>query len=413
MRKRSFLIILTVVFVASASSKIFFAQTSIFRVEKINPRVERVLGPSDAVYSQSGKFLALQGSSKFVVFQSHDLRKSFDDLKKLREWDGKIIGFLPRDSLIYFNNEGVFALDPIIQKAEKLFIPAVGKHLTEDFALRLNSIVIASKDLIITGDGSYDWGGEMGNIFRYDLKRRRMTRGARIPMFWYASLSPSTKYILYEHGAEDNNNAELYDVRQNKNYSISDYFNFKKTLPELKNTDEVPVAWLDNQDLFLAQISPQGDEDGSSTNEWLVLFDVPSRKIIWKRPLEKWFFPTHFQQLDRNKGLFVVDDSIYELSLTDGSSRKLSEIDGKSIAASPDGKTMAFVMSNQLFVASPDGRGKKLLCNIPSDWKTQTAYKAMGERPPLWSENGDTVILFGENQLLFAKVQADGTKNYH
>ena len=419
MRKRSFLIILAVVFVTCESSKIVFAQTSMLQVENVNPRVVRISGLSDAMYSPSGKFLALQGASKFVVFPSHDLGKShnlgksIDDLKKIHEWNGKIIGFFPDGSLIYFNNNGVFTLDLIKEKAEKIFIPAVGKYLTEDFDLRSNSIVIASKDLIITGDGSYDWGGKMGNIFRYDLKRRRMTKGARIPMFWYASLSPSAKYILYEHGAEDNNNTELYDVRENKNYSISDYFNFKKTLPELENTDEVPVAWLDDKDLFLAQISPQGDGYGSSTNEWLVLFDVPGRKIIWKRPLEKWFFPTHFQQLDNNKGLFVVDDSVYELSLTDGNSRKLSDIDGKSIAASPDGKTIAFVMTNQLFVSSPDGRGKKLLCDIPLDWKAQTAYKAMGERPPLWSENGDMVILFGENQLLFAQVQANGTKNYH
>ena len=380
-----------------------YAQDSELKVDKIKPNVVRLSGARDAIYSPSSKLLAIQASSNFLLLTVQNLTKSFDNLSKVRKWNGQIIGFLPSETLIYSNGKETFALEPIKQESQKIFSRNLAGY-TNNYDLTDKIIVIVSNDLIITGDGSYDWSGKMGNIFRYDLKRKRLTKGAKIPMFWYASLSPSGKYILYEHGAEDNNNTDLYDISRDKNYPISEYFNFKNSFPQYKETDETPLVWLHSRDRFLAEISSNDDNDDIDEKVWLALFDVPSRKVIWKKSVDKWFFPSNFQQLSDEKALLDFDDGVYELFLENGDLRKNSNIDGKQIAVSPNRKNIAFIKSNQLFVASPDGSNRKLILDLPSDWKPQTAYKGGGERPPTWSVDSSSLILFGENQLLFVQL---------
>lgn len=334
-------VLLTIVFLLSSE---IYAQEPLIRMARLEPNIVRASGVSDAVFSSDGRFLALQAPAKFAVLPVQNLYKNLENPIGLREYEGKVVGFLPSNALIFLNRDGVFTLDPLRPKPKRLFTPAVGKQLIDDFDLRFNSVVIVSNDLIITGDGSYDWGGEMGNIFRYDLKRRRMTRAARVPMFWYASLAPSKAFILYEHGAEDNNNAELYDILRNRNYAIANYLYLKKHFPEFKETDEAPIAWLDGRDRFLATVEATG-EYGNDERVWLALFDVPARRMIWKTVLEKLFFPTDFQQMDEDKALFVADDTVFELSLRNGMISKHPNIGGKSIAVNPDRKTIAFVTS--------------------------------------------------------------------
>ena len=244
----------------------------------------------------------------------------------------------------------------------------------------------------------------MGNIFRYDLKRKRVIKGARISDFWYASLSPSGKYILYEHGSDVNNNTDLYDISQDKNHPISEYFNFKNSFSEYEATDEYPIVWLRNQDRFLAGVNSNDDNDEIGEKVWLALFDVLGKKVSLKKLLDKWFFPSNFQQLDDNKALLSYEDGVYELSLENGDLRKNSNIDGGQIAVSPDRTKITFIKSSQLFVASPDGNNRKLILDLQSDWKPQTAYKGGGERLPVWSTDSNSLILFGENQLLFIQL---------
>jgi len=134
------------------------------------------------------------------------------------------------------------------------------------------------------------------------------------------------------------------------------------------------------------------------------LFDVPTRKVIWKKLVNKWLFPSDFQQLNADKALLTYDDGVYELSLKNGTMRKNTKIDGEALTISPNGKKIAFIKTNQVFIASPDGSNKKQILDLPPEWKEQTAYKGMGIRPPLWSADNDWLILFGENQMLLVQA---------
>lgn len=364
--------------------------------------VHRINGATEAIYSASGKFLAIQSGSKFFLLPTENLSETIQNLEKSRARDGQIVGFLPSETLLYWHQNKIFALDPSASTERVLFSGNAAKLLSEQ-SLDAKEIVVVSDDLIVSGDGNYDWGADKGNIFKFDLKRKRFSRGAPIHAFWYASPSPSRRYVLYEHGAEDNNNSDLYDIAQNKNYPLAEFFNFKKEFPKYDATDEKPVAWI-GADKFLAEVSGNGDgveNDGT----FLVLFDAAAKKIVWKKPVERWLFPTAFQQLSADKALVNYENKVYELSLKDGKMAKISAVEGSSIAISPDKKRIAFFNSNQLFVAAISGDDKKSILELPAGWKHQEAYKAMGERTPLWSADGGSLILFGEKEMLFVKIE--------
>ena len=137
-----------------------------FKIEKIKPNVVRISGAKDALFSPSGKFLAVQASSYFYLLPVQNIDKSLENAAAAHKYDGLAIGFLPSETLIYSNSQGVFALESLKpNEGRKLFSPDSAKLLIELEDLRRKEVVIASNDLIITGDGHYDWGTEKGNIY--------------------------------------------------------------------------------------------------------------------------------------------------------------------------------------------------------------------------------------------------------
>jgi hypothetical protein len=262
---------------------------------------------------------------------------------------------------------------------------------------------------MIIGAGGYNMEDHWGNIYRYDLKRKRLTAGVQIKQFWYNMLSPSRNYILYEYGSELSNFMNFYDVRQDKNFEAAAYFNFRKEFPKLRKTAEFPLLWVGDRDRFLAvihsglrpgddELTPEEKEEQNKA--WLALFDVPQRKIVWKKLAYRVGFPSSYQLLEDNKALVDYDDEVFELSLVDGTERRIHAIDGRFLSVSPDKRKIAFIKKNQVFTASPDGSDKKLILELPADWRHAADYKNVGVRSPMWLETGNTLILFGELQLL-------------
>lgn len=254
-------------------------------------------------------------------------------------------------------------------------------------------------------------GGYGGNIYRYDLKKKRLARGAKIKQFWYAALSPSRNYILYERGGEQSNFIDFYNIRQDRNYEAAGYFKFRKAFPKFRKTTESPLLWVGSRDRFLAYITsgehpddikPEDEEEQSKT--WLALFDVPTGKIVWKKLTDKRAFPSAFQPLDAGKMLINYDEEVFKLSLATGKERKISGINGKSLVVSPNKKKIAFIESNRVFTSSPNGSNKKSVLELPPEWIPEKDYKGMGEHPPMWLPASDGLILFGENQLLIAQL---------
>jgi hypothetical protein len=408
MRGRLFLksLILTLLFINLAVPA--RAQKSL-TAQEIKPGVTRLAGARDAFFSPSGQYAAIQTGDHFVLLPAQNLAEAFADESKLTSRPGLIIGFSSSDTLVFSNAEGVFAIESPGPTSRRLFAPKGAKHLVDFKDMSDRSLVFAPNDLLIAGDGNYDWGAERGNIYQYDLRRGQVTKGAQIDAFWYASVSPSGRFVLYEHGAEDSNYTELYDIRRNRNHPISKYFNFKTIFPQYRATEEHPLVWLREGDRFLAEIS---EDDAPEENMampppeklWLALFDVPTRKMIWKKQVKEFCFPTDFQQLDQTKALIGYEDGVYELSLADGNLRKNPKIDADVFAVSPNGKKLAVVKSNRLYIASPDGGRPQPVLDLPAEWTAQTAYKGMGKRPPLWSPDGQSLILCGENEMIVVRV---------
>ncbi len=358
-------------------------------------------GVSDAVFSLSGEFLAVQGPSKFYILPTANLIDTFRSLEDYPKLGGTILGFISSSKLVYAESDEIFRVDATDGRIEKLFDKTNSKPLaTADRARK--EFVIVSADLIITGDGNWDWGEAKGNIYLYDLVGRKVTKGAVIPAFWYASKSSDGKYVLYEHGAEDNNNVDLYDVPSNKNYAISKYFNFRKLFPSMSGTDEVPIAWLPNKHQFLALVQPNDDE-GDANLQHLALFDVVGKRVVWKTNLENDFFPSSFQLLKDGRSLLCLEAGIHELSLLNGKLTKLGGFDGSKCSVSPDLSEVAFFDSNTLTVSPTAGEGKQKLFDLKSTWQFEEDYKGMGNRPPIWSPKGDALVLFGKGQLLLVK----------
>ena len=356
---------------------------------------------SDATFAPSGEFLAIQGSSNFYVLPTRNLFDAFKTLTDYPARTGKIIGFLPSGKLIYSDRGEIFSLNAANAQVERLFDKTASTPLAnKDFARK--EYVIVSDDLIVTGDGNYDWGVGKGNIFRYDLSTKNVIKGPTIPAFWYASKSSDGRYVLYEHGAEANNNVELYDVSSNRNFAISKYFNFKKLFPSMKATDEVPIGWLANQNRFLALVEPN-DEEQYTDNHTLVLFDVATKGIIWKTSLSHGLFPSSFQEIGDGRSLLCLDDGIHELSLLNGKIITFPGFKGTQCSVSPDRMEIAFIESNLLKVIGTAGGNERDLFELPSNWKHAEDYKGMGSRPPLWSPTGDSLIMFGQGQLLLVQ----------
>jgi hypothetical protein len=411
MKKRIILATLILNFaIASSAAVAQDSRISELTVEKISSNAARVSGAENAVYSRSGKFLAIQSASEFLLLPAGKPIESFSESGSARRRNGRIIGFLSTDTLVYSAGGEIFALDAVTQKSRKLFSRSGGQRLA-DKVLSQREFVIVSDDLIITGDGQYDMGGNPGNIYRYDLKNRRVKKGAPIKQFWEAALSPSGKYILYERGGEQSNYVDYYDVRQDKNHEAARRFNFRKAFPQFSETSASPLIWVGSRDAFLAyvtsgvhpdDIKPEDEEKHNKT--WLCLLDATGGRILWKKLVERDAFQSQFQPLSAGKVLVNYGEDVYELSLADGRESRIRGIGGKSMVLSPDKKKITFIKSNRIFTALVNGGSEKPVLDLPPDWKPATNYKGMGERPPMWSPTGERLIVFGENQLLIARL---------
>jgi hypothetical protein len=379
-------------------------------VAKLSEKVIRLSGAETAVPSPSGRFVAVQASAKIIVLPAENLFKSFAAVSKFKPRDGIILGFLPSDTLVYLTNEEIFGLDPVSQKT-RLLLPRETGEMLAGRTLIQNEFVLVSDELIVSGNGDYEMGGLPGNIFRYDLRRKRLTKGSKIKQFWYAALSPSRNFILYEHGGEQSNFTDFYDVRRDRNYEAAEYFDFRKAFPEFRKTNAFPLIWAGRGERFLAfvasgehpdDIKPEDEKEQGRT--WLALFDIPARKIVWKKLTDKSAFPSAFQPAGAGKVLVNYGAEVYELSLANGRERKLSGIDGSSLVVSPDKKRIAFIKANRVLTAFVDGSGTKPIFELPAGWKAAAGYKSMGERPPLWLPRGNALIFFGELELLIARL---------
>ncbi len=372
-------------------------------INEIQPNVIQLAGAREAIYAPSGKHLAIQLKSGFFLLPTEGLSSSTVSLAQTRMRQGQIIGFLPSGMLVFANRSRTYTLNPETQEQRQVLRSSLAQYIV-DGDLTDKSIVIVSNNLIVAGEGNFDWGGSMGNIFRYDLKQKRVIKGAPISGFWYAYLSPNSKYILYEHGSEENNNADLYDVLSDKNHEISKFFSFEKHFPRYTESDEAPIAWLSDENKFLAEISFGNDESGDDPRHRFLA------KIVWAKQTNIGIWPHSFQQFSENKALVSVikenDDGaheVYEISLTNGDTKVIEEINGDALAVSPDKKRVAFLEKNNLFIAAPDGSNKRLVVSAIPRWESQLAYKNMGQRPPLWSPSNDSLILFGRDQLVLVR----------
>jgi hypothetical protein len=214
---------------------------------------------------------------------------------------------------------------------------------------------------------------------------------------------------LYEHSNYDENHTDVYEVGRDISHSLVTRFGLKSLFPKYKYTDQFPIAWV-SPSRFLAVV--QNNEFKVDTpiyvpvdegSPWLVLFDAVTGKIVWKTQIKDNFSPSEFQQPSPTSALAQIDKKVYEISLPDGKLIERPIFKFTAFAASPDKKTMAFFDFRKLFVSAIDGENRKVIFDLPDDWKHDLDHKGLGVRPPLWSPDGETIIIFGEKQLYFVR----------
>lgn len=365
-------------------------------VAAIKPNVYQLNGATDAVFSPDGRCLAVQYPGRFALLPAGNIPAALADPANLPVWEDRIIGFLPGSNLIFTDAAGTYSLDTLSFNTTRLLAEDISKYPPRGIGTK--SMVIVSNDLLITGDGQADWDGrKVGNIIRIDLINGTVTRGTAISAFWYAALSPGGRYILYEHGAEDNNDVDFYDILADKNYRLSRYFDFQSAFPGYLETREIPLKWL-NDSQFIASVSV--DRVLNDPRRQLILFDIENRTMLWKTLTEVPVWPNQFALLNGATAFFnYPGKGFYRLSLTDGSIERLGGLGGEAFALSPDGKSVAFLEKEDLSLYRfSDGSRRHLLAL--AGWQAQHAYKGMQNRAPLWSPAGDALLLFGKSQLI-------------
>jgi hypothetical protein len=176
----------------------------------------------------------------------------------------------------------------------------------------------------------------------------------------------------------------MMNIATDKNYEVSDYFNFTKTFPEHKYISEFPINWI-NKNQFLAELILEG---GSlkHPNRWLILFDVEKREIIWKKQSTESIWPSNFWSLNEETALFYSEKGLYKLSLKDGDVSKIKGINGSPLGLNPNKQTIAFLENMTLYLSNLNGDVKKLLVDI-DNWEGQEEYKGMGVRSVVLDEN--------------------------
>ncbi len=358
--------------------------------EQNDPKIVVLHNITDVKFSPSGRFVIFQLPASFLVVKSDKIPTSTEQLQVMPTTEGYAIGFLPSELIAYKHSRTIRILDPV--KGEtKLAIPARDIDQSGLDAFETRPLAIRSNEELITGDGSWDWGGSMGNIYSFDLRKQKITKKTKIPGMFYPQISSSGRYMFFEYGAEANNNAYIYNIRNNTNHSIHKYFGFKKEFPKFDEFSEAPIVWLRGQEKFLLLVSEGGDSDNEDS-EFLVLVDVPSRSIVWKSQLSQWFFPTHFQQIDEEFAVFSNESGVFYVELTTGIIAG-PKFKGESASVSPDGKRVAYYQSETLMISENAGQNNKSIMALPGQSEIATSYKAMGMHSPIWTPDSKSLFV--------------------
>ncbi len=358
--------------------------------EQHEPKIVIFHNTTDVKFSPSGRLVIFQLPASFLVVKSDKIPTSTEQLQAMPTTEGYAIGFLPSELVAYKQNRTIRILDPVKDET-KLAISERDIDESGLDAFEARPLAIRSNEELFTGDGSWHWGGSMGNIYSFDLRQQKVTKKTKIPGMFYPQISSSGRYLVFEYGAEANNNAYIYNIRKNTNHSIHKYFGFKKEFPKFDEFSEAPIIWLRGQERFLLFVSEGGDSDNEDS-EFLVLVDVPSKRVVWKSQLSQWFFPTYFQQIDEEFAVFSNESGVFYVELTSGIIAG-PRFKGESASVSPDGKRVAYYQSETLMISDNAGKNNKSIMALPGQSEIAKSYKAMGMHSPIWTPDSKSLFV--------------------
>lgn len=383
------------------------------KVERIAPNALKIANVADvgyatlgAYFTPDGKYLVVAASGEFVVLPTVNLDEAVANINKSRVWKGAPSEYLPSGKIVFSTVQGIYALDPVTEKVETIYALPDEEVDSENYYLDWNMVVLSENE-IIAGDGDSGDGKPDGNILRFDVKRQRRTRGAPIAGFYNPQLSPSRRFILFEHGnGLDQEYADIYDISRNTTARLSKRFNLRGAFPKYRKIKIKPVRWTGANDLLaeVEKIESEreiSDATYTSKDSWIVLLDAATGKIVWKIQPKIAFGATSYQPLSAGKMLVDTTEAVYELSLANGKLKPLAELKGQSFAPGPDQKRVAYFENlNELYVSALGGADKKKILDLPKEWKVDR----WALRPPLWSPDGKQLIVFNDKEFLFVKL---------
>lgn len=371
-------------------------------------------GITEAMFSPSGKWTILQTGTGFYVLPTDRLDQAENDLEnsRLPFTEGYAKGFLPQsEKVIFAPRRGLYALDPLTLKSEPIF-QTNATDPESGYFLGYSEVIIASEDLIISGDGDYTRGLGSGNILRFDVKRRTVTRGAPINGLRKAYLSPSHQYVLFEHPAEEAINIHLYDIARGVATPISERFDFKTRSAKYVVTSVFPLGWV-AETHFAAVVNeaPSEEYEEESKNpkralSWLVSFEVESGKILWRRQLKRADRAVKFEMLSKTEAFFDAGEANgpHKVSLTDGKFTRLPRLAGTGFSFSPDKKQVAFFGGRRMFVAFPNGANKTLAYEFSENPEVSALVSTDNNRI-IWSPDGGRLLVSSASRTFVLQLK--------
>lgn len=355
-----------------------------------------------ALVSPKRDWVAIQGGVGFVVLPAAGLPAGAAEVSRRRGWAGEVVGFLSGGRLLFVRNGDAFALDP---KSEEITPVLEGCSVPspDDGVL-----VIGSDRLLISGTGNA-WDGTPGTILRYELDKRRVTKGPEIPAFWLASLSPSRRYLGWQYGDESSNETMVYDIPKGRVYSVAPW------IPKGFGGGQAPLCWV-GPDLLLVSVwrDQVGAAEVSVLGYRIVLLDVKAGRAVWSVRPPFPLLPNQVVAAGRDRVLLNDQESgaVVSLALKTGRITPMKGVRGYPIAVSLDGSSLAMVEITgeplnargavKIRIRSLKGGQEREVLVLPA-WTFQRAHKGMGARPPSLDVPG-ALLLFGEKELLVVGV---------